>query len=42
MARAVPDLERLIAGTNFEQISSGQAPPWLRYVQAVRGAERPM
>jgi ubiquinone/menaquinone biosynthesis C-methylase UbiE len=37
MARAVPELERLIAGARFEQVSRGETPPWLRYARAVKG-----
>jgi ubiquinone/menaquinone biosynthesis C-methylase UbiE len=36
MARAIADLERLITNADFEQPSSGEAPPWLRYVRATR------
>jgi ubiquinone/menaquinone biosynthesis C-methylase UbiE len=36
MARAVPDLEGLIANAEFEHLRSGEAPPWLRYVCAVK------
>lgn len=36
MARAVADLERTIAGAQFEQLSSGEVPPWLRYVRATK------
>jgi len=37
MAHAVPDLDRLIADAGFENVSSGEAPPWLRYVRATKG-----
>jgi ubiquinone/menaquinone biosynthesis C-methylase UbiE len=37
MAEAVPNLERLISNGRFEQVLSGEAPPWLRYV---RGSKR--
>lgn len=36
MAEAVADLERVIADAGFEQLRSGEAPPWLRYVRAVK------
>jgi ubiquinone/menaquinone biosynthesis C-methylase UbiE len=38
MAQAVPDLERLMAESEFEQIRGAEAPPWLRYVRAVKPA----
>lgn len=38
MASAVPDLERLAADTGFEQVTTGEAPPWIRYVRAVKPA----
>jgi ubiquinone/menaquinone biosynthesis C-methylase UbiE len=38
MARAVPDLERLLAAAQFEDVHGGEAPPWLRYVCAVKEA----
>jgi ubiquinone/menaquinone biosynthesis C-methylase UbiE len=38
MARALPELERTIAETNFEQVRGGTVPPWLRYVRATRPA----
>ena len=40
MANAVPDLERLIAGVGFEHVRSGEAPPWLRYVRALKPATK--
>jgi ubiquinone/menaquinone biosynthesis C-methylase UbiE len=36
MAQAVPDLERMIADAEFEQVRGGEAPPWLRYVRAAK------
>ena len=36
MARAVPELERMVAEADFEQVASGTAPPWLRYVRATK------
>jgi ubiquinone/menaquinone biosynthesis C-methylase UbiE len=36
MAQAVPQLERMIAEANFDQVRSGVAAPWLRYVRAVK------
>jgi ubiquinone/menaquinone biosynthesis C-methylase UbiE len=36
MAEALPELERTIAVANFEQVSGGTAPPWLRYVRATK------
>ena len=38
MARMVPDLEPLAAQAGFGQIRTGEALPWLRYVQAVKTA----
>ena len=38
MARMVPHLEPLAAQANFAEIRSGEAPPWLRYVLAVKTA----
>ena len=38
MARAVPDLERIIADAQFEEVCSGEAPPWLRYARAVKSS----
>jgi hypothetical protein len=38
MARMVPHLEPLAAQAGFAEIRSGEAPPWLRYVQAVKTA----
>ena len=36
MARMVPDLERVAAQAQFVDIHQGEAPPWLRYVHAVK------
>jgi len=36
MARQVPHLEPLAAAAGFGEIRSGEAPPWLRYVTAVK------
>ena len=36
MARMVPDLHPLAAQAGFGQIRTGEAPPWLRYVHAVK------
>jgi ubiquinone/menaquinone biosynthesis C-methylase UbiE len=38
MARMVPDLEPLAAQAGFAEIRTGEAPPWLRYVHAVKTA----
>ena len=38
MAQAVPGLERMIGDANFDEIRRGEAPPWLRYVRAVKSA----
>lgn len=38
MARAVADLERLIAEAGFEHIGTGEAPPWLRSVRALKNS----
>jgi hypothetical protein len=38
MAQAVPDLERLMVESEFDQIRGAEAPPWLRYVRAVKPA----
>jgi ubiquinone/menaquinone biosynthesis C-methylase UbiE len=40
MAQAVPDLERMIADADFQQACTGEAPPWLRYVRAVKSLDR--
>src|SRR5579859_6541095 len=40
MAQAVPDLERMLAEADFQQAGSGEAPPWLRYVRAVKPVDR--
>lgn len=39
MARRVPDLEPLLAQAGFTDIRGGEAPPWLRYAQAVKPAQ---
>lgn len=39
MAQAVPDLERMLARADFQQVRTGQAPPWLRYVRAVKSLD---
>jgi hypothetical protein len=36
MARAVADLERMVAAADFDRVEEGEAPPWLRYVRAVK------
>ena len=36
MAQAVLDLEDTIAHAGFDQLRTGEAPPWLRYVRAVK------
>jgi ubiquinone/menaquinone biosynthesis C-methylase UbiE len=36
MARAVPDIEAVVARAGFDQIRGGEAPPWLRYVYAIK------
>lgn len=38
MARMVPDLEQLPARVGLGQIRTGEVPPWLRYVHAVKTA----
>jgi ubiquinone/menaquinone biosynthesis C-methylase UbiE len=38
MAQMVPELEPLAAAAEFVEIRSGQAPPWLRYIHAVKTA----
>ncbi|MBI4591458.1 MAG: methyltransferase domain-containing protein [Candidatus Rokubacteria bacterium] len=38
MARMVPHLELLAAQAEFAEIRVGEAPPWLRYVYAVKAA----
>jgi ubiquinone/menaquinone biosynthesis C-methylase UbiE len=38
MARMVPHLELLAAQAEFAEVRTGEAPPWLRYVHAVRAA----
>lgn len=40
MAGAVADLERSIADAKFEDVRDGEAPPWLRWVRAVKGADK--
>jgi len=36
MAQAVPELERMIAETDFDHVATGVAAPWLRYLCAVK------
>lgn len=36
MARLVPHLEPLAAQAGFAEIRTGEAPPWLRYAQAIK------
>jgi ubiquinone/menaquinone biosynthesis C-methylase UbiE len=36
MARMVPHLEPLAVQADFAEIRTGEAPPWLRYVRAVK------
>ena len=38
MARRVPDLAALVAQAGFDHIRTGEAPPWLRYVLAIKTA----
>jgi ubiquinone/menaquinone biosynthesis C-methylase UbiE len=38
MARTVPHLEPLAAQAGYGEIRTGEAPPWLRYVHAVKTA----
>jgi hypothetical protein len=38
MAQMVPQLESLAAEAEFAEIRGGEAPPWLRYVYAVKSA----
>jgi ubiquinone/menaquinone biosynthesis C-methylase UbiE len=38
MARMLPDLELLPGRVGFGQIRTGEVPPWLRYVHAVKTA----
>jgi ubiquinone/menaquinone biosynthesis C-methylase UbiE len=38
MARMVPDLEPLAAQAELAEVRAGEAPPWLRYVHAVKAA----
>ena len=38
MARMVPQLEPMAALAGFDDIRTGEAPPWLRYVHAVKSA----
>jgi len=38
MARTVPRLEPLAAQAELDEIRTGEAPPWLRYVHAVKTA----
>ncbi len=45
MARQVPDLESLAAQAGLAEVRTGEAPPWLRYVLALKptptGAQAP-
>jgi ubiquinone/menaquinone biosynthesis C-methylase UbiE len=41
MAQAVPNLERMIGEADFQQACTREAPPWLRYVRAVKPLDRP-
>jgi hypothetical protein len=34
MARMIPHREPLVAEADFAEITTGEAPPWLRYVRA--------
>jgi ubiquinone/menaquinone biosynthesis C-methylase UbiE len=34
MARMIPHMEPLVAEADFAEITTGEAPPWLRYVRA--------
>jgi ubiquinone/menaquinone biosynthesis C-methylase UbiE len=36
MAQAVPTLNQMIANSGFADVQEGVAPPWLRYVRAVK------
>ena len=36
MAQAVPDLERMIADADIEQLRRDEAPPWLPYARAAK------
>jgi SAM-dependent methyltransferase len=38
MAQMTPELEALAAQAGFDDIRTGEAPPWLRYVRAARSA----
>ena len=40
MAQAVPELERMIAEADFDQVRTGAAPPWLRHARAVKQVDR--
>ena len=40
MARMVPQLEPLAVAADFIDIRTGEAPPWLRYLRAVKTAGR--
>jgi ubiquinone/menaquinone biosynthesis C-methylase UbiE len=40
MAQAVPDLERMLADADFLEACTGEAPPWLGYVRAVKSLDR--
>jgi ubiquinone/menaquinone biosynthesis C-methylase UbiE len=41
MARMVSDLEPLAVQAEFGETQTGEAPPWLRYVRAVKTVGRP-
>jgi hypothetical protein len=41
MARLVPDLDALVAQVGVGQARTGEAPPRLRYVRAVKTARAP-
>jgi len=36
MARQVPQLDRLAVQAGFHEIRTGEVPPWIRYVVAVK------
>ena len=38
MANMVPDLEPLAVSADFDEIQTGEVPPWLRYLRAVKTA----
>lgn len=41
MERRVPPLEPLITAAGFQELSSGQAPPWLSYTRATKASLPP-